>query len=101
MPSGWVIKQDIVATADQVKKLAVKIGPALAIRNTLYDVDKKAVKVNTLIAANEDDAKKIEVKLMDIKSGWAVLRKGSTVYELVGDNSAIEQMKRGRAHLDK
>ena len=74
-------------------------GEVISLRNTLYTVSGKPVKLNTIVTASSKDADKIMFRLRKSKPDDFILRNGVTIYEFVGTNDVIPDMRAGKAHL--
>lgn len=100
MPAGWDITSDVAAPPAQVQQISQKLGGTLtSVRNTVYNANGNKVQLNTMIASDEANADKVMVKLKSMKSEEALLQKGTTVYEFVGSNDVIQQIRDGREFL--
>ncbi len=101
MPAHWKVISDIDFAAADIEPVAQSLGAAVsALRNTTYDVGGKQVKLNTIVAATPTDADSIVAALGKMKPEEWFLRRGLLVYEFVGSNAAIPEMREGRALLD-
>ncbi len=102
MPSNWVIQSDVQLPADQVKRIGMKLGARLThVQNTIYRVDGMRVQINVILAKDTDSAEDLMKALRSIKAEQALLQKGRTVYEFVGQNDVLPLIAQGRQHLDK
>jgi hypothetical protein len=100
MPSSWKVVSDVSFSASEIKPVATRLGGAIAaLRNTIYVVDGKRVQLNTILATDEENADEIMNSLRSIKSEAGLLRKGLIIYEFVGPNDVLPQIRAGRAHL--
>lgn len=100
MPPSWKIKSDTVVDPALVGQVAAKLGGELkALRNTVYDVGGKTVQINTMIAPDEAAAETLMAKLVTLKPAEFMLAKGLTIYEFMGKDIALGEMRSGRAHL--
>ena len=91
---GWTVKSDVLESAKKTSPVEKKLGGKIkALRNTVYDVSGKKVQINTMQGADAAEADKLFAALSKTKPAWAVVRKGDVVYELVGKNSAMAEMK--------
>jgi hypothetical protein len=97
---GWVIKQDNVIARKQITSIESKLGGKIkALRNTTYDVKGKTIQVNVISAASAADADAIYRSLTQAKADWSVVRKGALLYEFVGKNDVMDDIKAARARL--
>ncbi len=100
MPAHWKVISDIDFAAADIQPVARNLGAAVsALRNTTYDVGGKQVKLNTIVAATPTDADSIVAALRKMKLEEWFLRRGLLVYEFVGSNATIPDMREGRALL--
>ena len=72
-----------------------------ALRNTVYDVNGKRVQLNILVATDEPNAGKIMASIKKMKSDIALLRNGVVIYEFVGKNDVLSDIREGKAHIKK
>ena len=72
-----------------------------ALRNTIYDVNGKRVQLNILVATDESNADKIMASIRKMKSDIALLRNGVVIYEFVGKNDVLPDIRAGKAHIKK
>jgi hypothetical protein len=101
MPSHWNVVSDFQIPAEQVKAMSTKLGADLTgVRNTVYDVNGKRVQINVIITPDPWNAEKLMTKLRSMKAEEALLQKGLTVYEFVGQNDVLNLITEGRKHLD-
>ena len=78
----------------------MKLGAAItALRNTTYEVGGSAFKLNTIVAESPADADEIMRALAKMKPTEWFLRRGLVIYEFVGPNDVIPEMRKGRALL--
>jgi hypothetical protein len=97
---GWTIKSDKVASKKEADKIAAKLGGKItALRNTVYDVSGKKVQINVIVASDDAAADKIFASLTKKKAEWSCARKGNVLYEFVGKNDAMDEMKKAHAQL--
>jgi hypothetical protein len=100
MPSGWEVVSDASFAPEDIQPVAKKLGADVsALRNTVYEVDGKRIQLNLIVAPDDENASRILEALRGLKPEEFLLRKGLTVYEFVGKNEAIPEMRAGRAHL--
>ena len=100
MPSHWKLISDIDFAAADIEPVARRLGAKIAaLRNTTYDVGGKQVKLNTIVAATEADADSIVRALQGMKSEEAFVRRGRIIYEFVGANDVLPEIRDGRALL--
>jgi hypothetical protein len=53
-----------------------------------------------LVVPDSENAEKLMAKLKSMKTEEALLQKGTTVYEFVGENDVLPLIAEGRKHLD-
>jgi hypothetical protein len=100
MPSHWKVTSDIDFAAADIEPVAQRLGGKVsALRNTTYDVGGKQVKLNTIVAASDADADSIMEALKGMKSEEALVRRGRIIYEFVGTNDVLPEIRDGRALL--
>jgi hypothetical protein len=100
MPSHWKVTSDIDFAAADIEPVAQRLGgEVIALRNTTYDVGGKQVKLNTIVAATGADADSIMEALKEMKSEEAFVRRGRIIYEFVGTNDVLPEIRDGRALL--
>jgi hypothetical protein len=100
MPSHWKVVSDIDFAAADIAPVAQRLGGKIsALRNTTYDVVGKQLKLNTIVAATEADADSVMKALRAMKSEEAFVRRGRTIYEFVGTNDLLPEIRKGRAIL--
>jgi hypothetical protein len=100
MPSHWKVTSDIDFAAVDIEPVARRLGGQIsALRNTTYDVGGKQVKLNTIVAATDADAHSIMEALGAMKSEEAFVRRGRIIYEFVGSNDVLPEIREGRALL--
>ena len=100
MPSHWKVTSDIDFAAADIAPVSQRLGGKVtALRNTTYDVGGKQVKLNTIVAASDADADSIMEALKAMKSEEAFVRRGRTIYEFVGTNDILPEIRNGRALL--
>jgi len=100
MPSHWKVISDIDFAAVDIEPVAQRLGGEIsALRNTTYDVGGKQVKLNTIVAATDADADSIVEALKGMKSEEAFVRRGRIIYEFVGTNDVLPEIRDGRALL--
>lgn len=97
---GWTIKSDTVVPRKQITGIESKLGGKIkALRNVTYEVNGKKVQVNVIVPADATEADKLYGSLTKGKPEWAVARTPGAIYEFVGKNDAMEDMKKARATL--
>jgi hypothetical protein len=97
---GWTVKSDNVVPAKDIAPIAKRLGANItALRNTVYDVAGKRIQINVIVVADASDGDKVVASLTQMKPAWSVLRRGTTIYEFVGQNDAIDLMKKAREQL--
>jgi len=100
MPSHWKVVSDIDFGPADIAPVAQRLGAKVsALRNATYDVGGKQLKLNTIVAATEADADSIMGALTAMKSAEALVRRGRTIYEFVGTNEVLPEIRKGRAIL--
>jgi hypothetical protein len=100
MPSHWKVTSDIDFAAADIAPVAQRLGGEVsALRNTTYDVGGKQVKLNTIVAPTDADADAIMEALRGMKSEEAFVRRGRIIYEFVGANDVLPEIRAGRALL--
>ena len=101
MPSSWTVISDVSFSAADIEPVAARLGGAIAaLRNTIYAVEGKRVQLNTILAIDEENADKIMNSLRSIKSEAGLFRRGLTIYEFVGPNDVLPQIRAGKAYLE-
>ncbi len=101
MPAGWRVISDTDFAAADIAPVAQKLGTEIsALRNTVYHVDTKQVKVNTLVVPDAESATALMTKLGSIKPAQFLLRKDLLIYEFVCKDDAIPLVAEGRKHLE-
>jgi len=102
MPAGWTVVTDLDYPAHSVLSLRKTLGPQLlALRNTTYHVNGKRVKVNTIVAKDVAGAAALLKKVRAMKPAEFSFRRDKIVFEFVGTNDALPDIRAGRAHLQK
>ncbi len=97
---GWVVKKDTVVPRKKVTPIETKLGGKIkSLRNTEYEVNGKKLQVNVLVAADATAGDALRQGLTKGKAEWAVVRKGDVLYEFVGKNDSIDDMKKAAATL--
>lgn len=100
MPAHWQKVTDFIAPEAQVTSISRKLGVDLTgVRNTVYTVKGKRVQINVIVTVNSESAEKLMTALSAMKVKEALLRKGRTVYEFVGQNDVLPLIKQGRDYL--
>ena len=101
MPAGWRVISDTDFAAADIAPVAQKLGTEIsALRNTVYRVETKQVKVNTLVVPDAESAAALMTKLGSIKPAQFLLRKDLLIYEFVCQDDAIPLVAEGRKHLE-
>jgi len=102
MPESWRVISDVAFSSADIAPVARRLGGEIAaLRNTAYDAQGKRVQLNLIVAADEANAVAIEEAIHGLKPAEFVLRRGLRVYEFVGTDEAIPEMRAGRAHLER
>ena len=100
MPSHWKVISDIDFAAADIEPVARRLGGEIsALRTTTYDVGGRQVKLNTIVVATDADADSILEALKGMKSEEALVRRGRIIYEFVGTNDVLPEIRDGRALL--
>ena len=100
MPANWSVVSDQTFAPAEIKPISESLGGEVsALRNTLYDVEGKSIKLNTIVAATADDADRIYAAVGKMKPEEWFLRDDLIIYEFVGNNDVIPEMRAGRALL--
>jgi hypothetical protein len=100
MPAHWKVTSDIDFAAADIQPVAQRLGGTIsALRNTTYEVGGRQVKLNTIVAATDADADSIMEALRGMKSEEAFVRRGRIIYEFVGANDVLSEIRAGRALL--
>ncbi len=96
VPWEWTVSNDLIVPADQLAGFSAKLGGKVtAIRNTVFALPGGlALQVNVLEGASEQDANAVWQALTKGKSPEFVILKGRLVYELVGKNDVLSQLRR-------
>lgn len=101
MPAHWKVISNHEMPAEQLESMSNKLGAALSsVRNAVYDVNGKRVQINVIVTPDPGNTEKLMTKLRSMKADEALLRKGLTVYEFVGQNDVLSVIAEGRKHLD-
>lgn len=102
MPKHWRVTSDINFSATDIRPVSVQLGAKVgALRNTTYDINGKQLKLNTIVAATLGDADAIVAALGKIKPKEFFLRRGLIIYEFVGSDDTLPEIRKGRARLAK
>ena len=97
---GWTVKADGVASPESIVPIAKRLGAKIsALRNVIYEVGWKRIQINVLLVADGADADAAVASLTKMKPAWSIVRKGTTLYEFVGKNDAIDAMKKASEQL--
>jgi hypothetical protein len=97
---GWTVKKEVAASREKLDQMETKLGAKLkSLRNIIYEVGGQKVELAIFVAADADGAAKIHKLVSEHKAEWASLLKGDTVYEFVGHNDVVEQIKKAREQL--
>lgn len=100
MPAGWKVVEDHLFTGADLTSIAQNLGVELTgLRNTMFDVGGKPVKVNTLVAADATNAAATMTSMGDKKPVEFLLRKGLYIHEFVCKDDAIPHVREGKKHL--
>ncbi len=101
MPAHWTVTSDFQVPLEQVQVMSEKLGADLSnVRNTVYDVQGKRVRINVIVTPDPGNAERLITKLRSMKVEEALLQKDLIVYEFVGKNDVLPQIAEGRRHLD-
>ena len=102
MPKHWRVISDISFEPADIRPVSDQLGAKVdALRNTTYDVKGKRLKLNTIVAATAGDADAIVTALGKIKPREFFLRRGLIIYEFVGRDDTIRDVRKGIARLAK
>jgi|GEM_PF-1015279 len=97
---GWVLKQDVEVQREKIDAIEARLdGKIKSLRNATYEVKGKTVQVNVIVPRDGAEADKIYRALAKLKPLWAVVRKADVVYEFVGPNKAVNEMKKAHDQL--
>ncbi len=97
MPSHRRVNTDISYTAADIRPVSASLGAKVsALRNTTYSAGGPKIKLNTIVAATPADADSIMRALGNMKPEEWFLRRGLLIYEFVGSNDAIPEMRKAR-----
>ncbi len=97
---GWTVKSDDVVAAAKTEQIAKKLGGKItALRNTVYDVKGEKIQVNVMTTPDAAEGDKLVAAITKNKAPWSCVRKGTTIYEFVGANSAVDAMKKASTTL--
>jgi hypothetical protein len=100
MPDDWSVTSDQIFARSDIRPISSSLGGRIAaLRNTMFEVDGKRVKVNTLVMRTITDADNVMISLRAVKPDDFLLRNGTTIYEFVCANDAIQHVRQGKAHL--
>jgi hypothetical protein len=98
--AGWSVKSDSVVPRDQIAQLEARINTRIkAMRKVIYDVNGKTVQVNVTVPRDAHETDKLYILIMGKKPSWSVARKGDVIYEFVGKNESIDEMKKAHDKL--
>ena len=85
----------------KIDEIEARLGGKIkALRNVVYQVNGRKIQVNVIAARDATEADNVHRGLLKTKASWSVVRKGVVVYELVGPNEAMEDMKKARDELN-
>ena len=102
MPAGWSVLEDVEFSTDDIARVSKPLGADIAaLRNTTYLVNGKHVKINMIVARDKDNGDRLEKKLNTMKAPEFSFRQGNTVFEFVGTDAALPEIRAARAHLIK
>ncbi len=100
MPSHWNVISDIDFGPVDIRPVSVSLGANVkALRNTTYDISGKRIKLNTIVATTPEDADSIMMAIGKMKPEEWFVRRGLLIYEFVGSNDVIPEMRKGRELL--
>lgn len=100
MPTDWRVERDFVASRPETVAMGTQMKAKLVgVRNTVYSVKGKRVQLNTIRTAGPQDAFNVVKHLQNIKPAEFMLRNKNIVYEFVGRDDVVDQIKAGREHL--
>ena len=102
MPAEWKVIADVNFAPVDIKPVSTSLGGnVIALRNTTFDVGGKQLKLNTIVAGSDADADAIVKAIKKMKSEEGFVRKGQLIYEFVGGNDVLDQIRKGRALLTR
>jgi len=102
MPAHWRVVEDVTfGEAERVRVSSRLGGRVAALRNTTYDVGGRRLKLNTIVADMPADAGQIESTFREHKSGEWFARRGRVLWEFVGDEEMLDEVRAGRARLPR
>lgn len=100
MPGHWKVVSDKALPPEEVRRIGQNFDAELtAVRNTVYNVNGKAVQLNLFVASDDANTEKVMAKMRAIKGEQGFLRKDLMVYEFFGGNEALPEIAEGRKHL--
>ncbi len=101
-PDHWTISSDVSFVPADIRPVAEALTANLtALRNTVYDVGGKRVQLNTIIAATSADADAVVAALVRLKPAEFAVRHDLIVYEFVGADDVLGEIRAARALLDR
>ena len=101
MPTNWNVVTNFQVPLDQVRSMGDRLGATLSnVQNIIYNVDGKRIQINVILTPDPENAEKLMEKLKSMKTEEALLRKGLTVYEFVGQNDVLPMIVEGRKYLE-
>ena len=97
---GWEVKTDKVLAREQIDMIQSKLGGKIkSLRNVAYIVNGRIVQLNVIVPQNWQEGDKIYKALASVKPPWAVARKPDALYEFVGPNDSIDDIKKAHDKL--
>ncbi len=104
MPAAWRVKADESFDQNQKEFLETEgrvKGKLKSLRVTIYEVNGKNVRLNTLVPTSSEEGDKIFRILANKKKPWSYLRKGELLYEFIGPNDAEKDIRTARELLSR
>jgi hypothetical protein len=102
LPTHWTLEKDMSFGGAELEQVGAELGGSLsALRNTDYKVNGKSIRVNTIVAMDEQQAELVAEGLSRIKPQEFWVRDGLVFYEFVGNDQALEEIREGRDFLQK
>ena len=102
VPDHWTISSDVSFVPADIRPVAEALDANVtALRNTVYDVGGKRVQLNTIVAATSADADAVVAALVRVKPAEFAIRHDLIVYEFVGADDVLGEIRAARALLDR
>ena len=97
---GWIVKTDAAVPREKIGEVEARLeGKIKSLRNVVYEVNGKKIQVNVIVPRDPMEADNIYRVLTNMKPAWATVRKGDVVYEFVGQNEAMDDIKKAHDKL--